>query len=117
MYKILFQIILQIRPKQIGELRITGLAYILTGDTSGGVSVAGKQLLIVKGPKLRPTKDKVPNDDPIYAVDNRLRLTVIESTAYLRVSICFFILYLTFVNEELEIIASILAVYQCAVYH
>lgn len=81
------QIILQIRPKQIGELRITGLAYILAGDTSGGISVAGKQLLIVRGPKLRPAKDKTPNDDPIYAIDNRLRLTVVESTAYLRV--CF----------------------------
>ena len=48
--------------------------------------MAGKQLLIVRGPKLRPAKDKMPSDEPIYAVDNRLRLTVIESASYLRVS-------------------------------
>lgn len=80
------RIILQIVPKQIGELRITGLAYVLAGDTSGAISVAGKQLLIVRGPKLRPAKDRSPNDEPVYAIDNRLRLIVIESASYLRVS-------------------------------
>lgn len=77
--------VLQVTPKEIGELRITGLAYNLAGDSNGVVAVTGRQLLIARGPKLRPAKDKKPEDGPTYAIDNRLRLNVMESAPCLKV--------------------------------
>uniref|UniRef100_A0A1B6D9P4 Trafficking protein particle complex subunit 8 n=1 Tax=Clastoptera arizonana TaxID=38151 RepID=A0A1B6D9P4_9HEMI len=80
------KVVLQVTPHEIGELRITGLAYNLAGDSNGLVAVKGRQLLIARGPKLRPAKDKKPDEGPVYAIDNRLRLNVKESAPCLKVS-------------------------------
>ncbi|XP_075215467.1 trafficking protein particle complex subunit 8 homolog l(3)76BDm isoform X2 [Lycorma delicatula] len=76
------KVVLKVTPRQVGELRITGLGYSLHGD--GVNTVEGRQHLVVPPrPSSRAPKDHRPPD---ASIDNRLKLTVIDSTPCLRVT-------------------------------
>lgn len=73
------QVVLKVTPKNVGELRITGLGYGLYGE--GVNSVEGRQHLVVP-PRPRTSKDHRPLET---LIDNRLKLTVIDSVPCLTV--------------------------------
>lgn len=79
------QVILQVVPKQVGELRILGLAYILEGGESGSAGVGGRQLLLPRGRRLPSAKDSETEDTALYAADHRLKFNVQEFAPSLRV--------------------------------
>lgn len=74
--------ILQVTPLEVGELRVTGVAYQLEGET-GGVVVAGRQLLLPRGPRLQRKDGE--GESVIHAPDNRLKLNISQFTPALRV--------------------------------
>lgn len=81
---------LNVVPHCPGVLQITGFAYSLTtaaADESNGVPapvVRGWHELVVRGPKLRPTKDRP--DVECFADDKRLHITVLPAAPHLIVS-------------------------------
>lgn len=75
-------VVLKVTPKNVGELRITGVGYSLHGD--GANAVEGRQHLVVPSrPRNRSSKDQRPLD---ALVDNRLKLIVIDSAPCLTVT-------------------------------
>lgn len=72
-------------PKQVGELRIMGLAYILEGGDGGNAGVGGRQLLLPRGRRLPSAKDSETEDTALYAADHRLKFNVQEFAPSLRV--------------------------------
>lgn len=76
------QVILQVTPLEVGELRITGVAYQLEGEV-GGVVVGGRQLLLPRGPRLQRKDGE--GESAIHAPDNRLKLNITQFAPALRV--------------------------------
>ncbi|XP_054278415.1 trafficking protein particle complex subunit 8 isoform X2 [Macrosteles quadrilineatus] len=75
------KIILQVVPLQVGELRVTGVAYQLGGE--GEAVVEGRQVLVPRGRRQRVSKD---SGAVAYAADNRLRLNISQHAPAIRVS-------------------------------
>lgn len=77
-------IVLSITPLAVGELVLEGICYTLQNtipeNSIGQYSVAGKQLLVVKGQRL---KDK--EGQPQYAPDKKIEIQVTSSAPCLQV--------------------------------
>lgn len=83
---------LSVVPRCEGSLRVTGIACSLTtagalGAASDQVTpiVRGRQDLVVRGPKLKPPKDRPFAD--CYADDRRLHTSVVSAAPLLTVII------------------------------
>lgn len=71
-----------------GQVNIEGMSYTLTCPaTSGGQNadmpaVRGKQIFVVRGPKVKPKKDQT---EVVYEKDNRLKIKIIDALPLLQV--------------------------------
>ncbi|XP_014606212.1 PREDICTED: trafficking protein particle complex subunit 8 isoform X1 [Polistes canadensis] len=86
------RIVLSLIPKQVGQVKVLGLKYNMSNPihamldapiANPSISVAGKRLFEIKGPKLKNVKEK-PGVQ-IYAADYRLEMSVIKKAPYMQV--------------------------------
>ncbi|XP_051160740.1 trafficking protein particle complex subunit 8 [Leptopilina boulardi] len=85
-------LILYLKPKILGSLQIIGICYNLSSsgdfnqsDEAHSLSVCGKRLFEIKGPKLKHIKEK-PNA-VLYGNDYRLSMNVIEKAPFMEISL------------------------------
>ncbi|XP_024936039.1 trafficking protein particle complex subunit 8 [Cephus cinctus] len=86
-------VVLSLKPKQIGDIKVIGLSYTLSNPTSTvadqlvvnpSVSISGKRLFDIKGPKLKNIKEKP--GVKLYGEDYRLYMRVVEKAPFMQVS-------------------------------
>ena len=84
-------IVLSCTPKATGELKILGLRYDLSNPAASDqpivnptVSIAGKRLFEIKGPRLKNVKEKPGTN--IYGVDYRLDINIVDRAPFMQVS-------------------------------
>lgn len=85
-------IVLSITPKQLGEVEVLGLSYNLSNPNHAvadqpvvnpGISIAGKRLFELKGPKLKNVKERP--GAKLYGEDYRLEMNVVEGAPFAQV--------------------------------
>ncbi|XP_012252846.2 trafficking protein particle complex subunit 8 isoform X2 [Athalia rosae] len=86
-------IVLSLIPKQIGEIKVLGLTYHLSNPKQAivdqpivnpSISIAGKRLFELKGPKLKNVKEKP--GAKLYGEDYRLEMNVVEGAPFAQLS-------------------------------
>ncbi|XP_043471497.1 trafficking protein particle complex subunit 8 [Leptopilina heterotoma] len=78
-------LVLYLKPKMIGSLKVIGVSYNLSADLeTPSPNVCGKRLFEIKGPKLKHVKEKP--DVVLYGNDYRLWMNVVEKAPFLDIS-------------------------------
>lgn len=86
-------IVLSITPKRIGQVQVLGLSYKLSNPNqtvadqpvvNPSISIAGKRLFELKGPKLKNVKERP--GAKMYGEDFRLEMNVVEGAPFAKIS-------------------------------
>jgi hypothetical protein len=85
-------IVLTLKPKKIGQLKILGLSYNLSNPIQAPIEqtisytasfICGKRLFKIQGPKLKNIKEKVGMS--LYGTDLRLDMNIVDKGPFMQV--------------------------------